>query len=70
LGIDGLLSGFTCKFSGEKIEICNSLGKIIETKNIFSENTSVDISKEATGIYFYRILSKDGTLSCGKFILE
>jgi hypothetical protein len=53
-----------------KIEIYNSLGEIVQTKNIISENTSIDISNEATGIYFYKVISNNGMISSGKFISE
>ncbi len=55
---------------GEKIEVYNSMGEIVSTKNILSDNTTIDISNEASGIYFYRIISKDGMIASGKIVTQ
>jgi sugar lactone lactonase YvrE len=53
-----------------RIEIYNAVGELVQAKNIVSENTSVDLSNEATGIYFYKVISVDGMISCGKVVAE
>ena len=54
----------------QKIEIYNSLGQLV-TKNVEilgSENSELNISKLATGIYFIKLRTFDGEIGVEKFI--
>ena len=53
-----------------EIEIYNSLGEKISDIELKDESTTVDLSHEAKGIYFYRILSGKQSVTSGKIVKE
>jgi len=62
------LSGVNDKSS---LEIYNLLGEIVLKATLNSYSNRLDLSKEASGIYIYKILSVTGQLiGSGKFIIE
>ncbi len=63
----------TQNFVSSKIEIYNILGEkvLIETLRSAQGDNLIDISKEPSGIYLYRVLNEDGSiLGKGKVIIE
>ncbi len=65
-------SSFT--FSGLQnecvIEIYDVLGNTIYTTNTSEEKTIIDLSKQSTGVYFYRITGKNNFIENGKISLQ
>ncbi|HTA83622.1 MAG TPA: T9SS type A sorting domain-containing protein [Bacteroidia bacterium] len=62
---------YTVESSAEisRIEIMNVLGEKIYSSNINSEKAMIDLTGEPKGMYFYKIVSKDGVISTGKLIV-
>jgi len=51
--------------------IYNELGQAVYSSNLNTNNTQVNLSDKATGVYFYRIITENGQLvSDGKLIVE
>ncbi len=68
---------FTIHFAGaqnfepENIEIFNVLGERVETQCIASLQTTINLTKQPNGIYFYRVVSESGSLvGEGKLIIQ
>ena len=57
------------KSSQSIIEIYNAIGEKVYSSSIENQNTTVDINKQAKGIYFYKIISENGMVRNGKLIL-
>jgi hypothetical protein len=55
-------------FHNSEIEIYNSLGEKISDVELKDEKTTIDLSNEAKGIYFYQILTDGKVISEGKLI--
>lgn len=53
-----------------KIEIINVIGKTIYSSEINSNQTIIDFSKQAKGIYFYQVQTKDNNISTGKLVIK
>jgi hypothetical protein len=53
-----------------QLQIYNSLGQIINKTTVNSKLETVNLNEAKSGIYFYRILSKDIPVSSGKLIVE
>jgi hypothetical protein len=51
-----------------RLEIFNVTGQMIYSSEIISEITKIDL-EEQKGIYFYRFLHQDKTISTGKLII-
>ncbi len=51
-----------------QVEVLNAMGQSVYTSTMLT--TPIDISNQATGIYFVRLLSNDGTSSSQKIILQ
>jgi hypothetical protein len=53
------------------IEIYNSIGEKIYSSNLINENTTIDLGKQPTGVYIYKVFTSEGNLiSPGKFVIE
>lgn len=52
-----------------QIQVYNSLGQIIHQQTVNSKQETVNLN-QTSGIYFYRILSKDIPVSSGKLFIE
>jgi len=50
------------------IEVYDILGKKVYTQEIDSQNFNINISKEASGVYFYRLYNADLLIKTGKLI--
>jgi outer membrane protein assembly factor BamB len=57
-------------FDGERIEIYNSIGEMISSKNISAETTAINLENDPAGIYFYRVICNEGIISSGKFAVQ
>ncbi|MBL0328247.1 MAG: T9SS type A sorting domain-containing protein [Bacteroidetes bacterium] len=58
------------KKAGSDVEIYNLLGKLIYRNKLVNEKNVIDISNEAAGMYFYKILLDGKTISDGKLIVK
>ncbi len=56
--------------AGSQLIITNVLGEIIYESKINSPQAQIDLSKEAKGIYFYRIISESSFITEGKLITQ
>lgn len=67
-----LLIGDKVNVDNASVEICNVLGQTVNTiSNINSHNVSIEKGHLQSGVYFYRLLDKQGNLlNTGKFIVE
>lgn len=64
---------FHFEMSGEKnsqIEIYNALGKIISKTKFTNNQAEIDLSQQARGIYFYRVVGEGEIITTGKIVLE
>ncbi len=57
------------QFPNGKLEIYNSLGEIIYRANITEPKSTIDLSNQARGIYFWRVKGQKG-FDSGKLVLE
>ena len=55
---------------GYRIEIYNVVGEKIYHKHLYSGKTEINLSREAKGIYFYKIFSEGKFISGGKLIVQ
>lgn len=46
-----------------KVEVINSLGQIVETRNSSEENLEIDLADFSAGVYLVRITNKEGVVS-------
>jgi len=59
-----------CNTQGQ-IQIYDLHGRLIQTSSMFHNGkVELDINEYESGIYFYRILAKDGELITGKFVIR
>lgn len=67
-----LVIGNNVNTSGATVEICNVLGQTVRTlSNFSSHNLTIEKGDLQSGVYFYRLLDKQGALlGTGKFIIE
>lgn len=54
---------------GKNVEIFNSVGEVIYSKEMTDLKTAVDLNV-ATGIYYYKLSKKGVVLTAGKFVVE
>ena len=52
------------------IEIYNSLGKNIYTKNILYGENNINVNELSKGLYYYKLIENNQTLSTGKIIFK
>jgi len=67
---NGIFSIETRSTLPQTFEIFNLLGERIYSMKTSSEKIEVDISHEAKGIYFYRVLSENKLIGSGKMVIE
>ncbi|HTL82464.1 MAG TPA: T9SS type A sorting domain-containing protein [Bacteroidia bacterium] len=56
--------------AGSEVMIVNSIGEIVSEQSITSTDQAIDISKQASGIYFLRVISDGEIVSQQKFVKE
>ena len=56
--------------NSEKIEVLDVLGKLIISKKLERNESSLDLSELANGVYMYRIVNTTGTVKQGKLVKE
>ncbi len=59
----------TIKGSGD-IYIYNIMGDVLYKSTIKNQKTDVDFSNQSKGIYFYKFISEDKSISTGKIIIQ
>ncbi|MBK6398331.1 MAG: T9SS type A sorting domain-containing protein [Bacteroidetes bacterium] len=52
------------------LEIFNTLGQIIYSHQISCCTTEIDLSQYSSGVYFIRVMSKEGEIKQGKVVVE
>jgi len=52
------------------IEFFNTLGETIQSVKIISDQTTLNLSTQPKGIYFYRVLSESKLIGSGKLVIE
>ncbi|HXB12856.1 MAG TPA: T9SS type A sorting domain-containing protein, partial [Bacteroidia bacterium] len=53
------------------LAVYNMLGEQVYTAKVNAENTQIDLSNKASGVYMYRLINEAGTqISIGKFIVR
>jgi hypothetical protein len=57
-------------FPKSEIEIYDVLGNIIFQSEILNSETEINLSGNAKGIYFYRVMNENGILGTGKIMVE
>jgi hypothetical protein len=67
---NGLFTLHTENIASAQLEIINCLGERIIQRHIENNNSLVDLSREAKGIYFYRLISGNKVLAQGKLIVN
>ncbi|CAN5331479.1 T9SS type A sorting domain-containing protein [soil metagenome] len=55
---------------GTELKIYNVLGELIYTTTIASGTNAIDISKQASGMYFYKVVSEGRAIANGKLMLK
>jgi hypothetical protein len=53
-----------------QLSVYNQLGQILLQKNFTSGNNTINIRDFTTGIYFYKLLTKNGKVISEKFVKE
>ncbi len=53
-----------------RLEVMNELGQKVYAEEINSEKVQLDLSREAKGVYFYTLTTKDAMISRGKLIVQ
>jgi hypothetical protein len=53
-----------------QLSVYNQLGQILLQKNFTTGNITINIRDFTTGIYFYKLLTKNGKVISGKFVKE
>ena len=53
-----------------KLEIINASGQIVESTNVKSETTSINVSHLNSGIYFVKVIDNAGNVGTQKLIIE
>jgi hypothetical protein len=67
---NGMLSLRIQNSTADRIEIYSLLGEKIYEQKILTEQTDMDLSREAKGIYIYHILAQNELLGNGKFLIQ
>ncbi|MFK7948575.1 MAG: T9SS type A sorting domain-containing protein [Saprospiraceae bacterium] len=58
-------------FNISTIEVFNALGKMVYSKDLNTSNTTINLSNQAKGVYFYRLkLYNESIIKSGKFIIK
>ena len=66
-----LMVGADVSLGGEtELNIYNELGEIIYTSRITASNSSLDLTDQPKGIYFYRLVNTDKLISNGKLLIQ
>lgn len=55
---------------GNTIEIYNLLGQAIYTANADRDNYPVNLSRQKTGVYFYKVMDQGNVIQQGKIVVE
>jgi hypothetical protein len=62
---------FNCPFASQKqVKITNVIGKTVHEQMLNTENSTLDISSFAAGVYFYCISENSGLIQTGKIVVE
>jgi hypothetical protein len=56
--------------SADLIEIYSLLGEKIYEQKIFNDQTDMDLSREAKGMYLYHLIAKGELVASGKFLIQ
>jgi hypothetical protein len=56
--------------SGMRLTITNAVGQVVRVQDITTNNTNIDRESLNSGIYFYRVQSKEGVSATGKLVIE
>jgi len=68
---NGIFSVLINKVSSTiNVEIFNMLGKSVFAKQVDTETSEIDLSKQTKGIYFYQIKSEKEIIHSGKIVIE
>ena len=53
-----------------RIEVFNTLGKLIYSENISTKKSTINLSNQSKGVYFYRLKIDDKAIKTGRIFLE
>ena len=53
-----------------RIEVFNTLGKLIYSENISTKKSTINLSNKSKGVYFYRLKIDDKAIKTGRIFLK
>ena len=53
-----------------RIEVFNTLGKLIYSENISTKKSTINLSNQSKGVYFYRLKIDDKAIKTGRIFLK